>query len=346
MKLPKLILFPLLLTLLLMGCQQDTPPAEDTYVEDSQLVIGTLVQLRLYDASASGLIDEAFERLEAYDALWSTTGPESIVEKINDAPAGEVIPIDEATRRLISRGLYYSELSEGAFDITVSPLVDLWSIGTEDQRIPSESELKEALARIDYRKVHLVDGGVVKDADDTALELGAIAKGFIADELRTYFEEQGIDKALINLGGNILVYGTKADGSPWRIGIQDPLSARGGYLGTVAYREPISVVTSGIYERYFEQDGVRYHHLLDTDSGYPIDNGLASVSIISKRSVDGDGLSTAIFALGLEEGRELVETLDGIEAIFVTMDQKVYLTSGLADTFTLSSSSYERMAIE
>lgn len=345
MKIRKMILIPLI-ALLLAGCQQGEAPANDTYVEDSQLVIGTLVQLRLYDETAEPLIEKAFDTLESYDALWSTSGAESIVQKINEAAAGEVIAIDEPTRRLISRGLYYSELSSGHFDITVSPLVDLWAIGTEDQRIPGEDEIEAALERIDYRKVHLTDAGVVKDDDETALELGAIAKGFIADELRVYFEEQGVDKALINLGGNILVYGTKADGSPWRIGIQDPLSARGGYLGTVAYSEAISVVTSGIYERYFEEDGVRYHHLLNTETGYPIDNGLASVSIISKKSVDGDGLSTAVFALGLEEGQALVESLDGIEAIFVTMDQKVYTTSGLDDTFTLSSSSYERVTKE
>ncbi len=346
MKIQKLILIPLLILLMFTGCQQEEPPANDAYVEDSQLVIGTLVQLRLYDETAAPLIEEAFEKLESYDTLWSTSGSDSIVEKINEAPADKVVPIDEATRRLLSRGLYYSELSEGHFDITVSPLVDLWAIGTEDQRIPEENEIEAALERIDYRNVHLTDAGVIKDEDVTSLELGAIAKGFIADELRTFFEEQGVDKALINLGGNILVYGTKADGSPWRIGIQDPLSARGGYLGTVAYSEAISVVTSGIYERYFEQDGVRYHHLLDTDTGYPIDNGLASVSIISKRSVDGDGLSTAVFSLGLDEGRALVETLDGIEAIFVTMDQQVYTTSGLGDAFTLSSSSYEYGADE
>lgn len=168
----------------------------------------------------------------------------------------------------------------------------------------------------------------VSVAEGMSLDTGAIAKGFITDRLVSVLRERKIESALLNLGGNLYLYGTKPDGSDWTIGIRDPFGLQGDYMATVSLKDT-SIVTSGIYERYFEADGKRYHHILNPKTGYPEDNELASVSIISPSSTMCDGLSTTCFLLGLGKGMELIESLENAEAIMITRDKKVYLSSGL-----------------
>jgi thiamine biosynthesis lipoprotein len=172
------------------------------------------------------------------------------------------------------------------------------------------------------------------------LDLGAIAKGYAADEAVRIIQREHIARAMIDLGGNILVYGEKEDGSPWRVAIQNPAGERGDYIGIAAVRGTSSIVTSGVYERYIEVEGARYHHILSTETGFPVQNGLLSVTIIAESSLEADGLSTGIFALGYEKGKALVESLDNVEALFVFDDRTVRGTPGALAVFTLTSDAF------
>ena len=246
------------------------------------------------------------------------------------------VTVSKETAQLIETALDYSARSDGAFDITIAPLLDLWNFKPEQHEgtVPDADQIQEALSHVDYKKVQL-DGATVTLLDPQAsIDLGGIAKGYIADRLRDYLISEGYDSALINLGGNILTVGAKPDGSAFRVGIRKPFSESGEQLETVACKDR-SVVTSGTYERYFEQDGKRYHHILSPSDGYPVENGLASVTILSPSSTDADALSTACFVLGPEKGLELIESLDGIEALFVTDELEEISSSGF-QAYTIS----------
>jgi thiamine biosynthesis lipoprotein len=228
----------------------------------------------------------------------------------------------------------YAALSAGRFDPSVGPLVDLWGIGSESARVPGNDEIRTVLPLVNYRGIQVDPEAntITLENEGMAVDLGAIAKGWIADRMIDYLRENGEEHILANLGGNVMVSGGKPDGKPFKIGMQNPLSDRGEYLGIFSLTDG-SVVSSGIYERFMESDGVRYHHILDTVNGYPADNGLASVTVISDHSVDGDALSTTLFILGIDEGFKLLDSLPGIEAAFTTKDNRVVMTSGAAGIF-------------
>jgi len=251
---------------------------------------------------------------------------------------------------VLETALRYAELSGGAFDPTVGPLVKLWGIGTDARRIPAPDEIAAALELVDWR-------GLIVDRDSgTAfllkkgmeIDLGAVAKGYAADEAARIAREGGVKRGIIDLGGNILALGRRGEKgretAPWRVGIQNPLGVRGEYIGVLLVRDA-SVVTSGVYERYFEADGKRYHHILSTANGYPVENGLLSVTIVTGSSTEADALSTAVFALGYERGRPLIESIPGVYAIFVFADKSVK-TAGdspdLSGSFTITNDEFYR----
>ena len=299
----------------------------------------------MYGVKDTKILDSAFQRVREIENRMSVNIETSEVSEINRNAGIKPVPVSDETFRVISEGLRFSTLSKGAFDIAVGRLVSLWGIGTDHARLPNLAEIKEALSFIDYRKVELSEGNrtVFVKEKGIALDLGAIAKGWAADEAARVLRERGVKHAIIDFGGNILVIGSHPEGRPWRIGIQNPETTRGSYLAIVPGTD-LSVVTSGTYERFFTgPDGVKYHHLLDTKTGYPIRNGLDSVTVIAKQSIQADGLSTTLFALGREEGLKLAESLSGVEAIFVTEDRKVYLTSGIRKTFELKNPEFQVM---
>jgi len=235
--------------------------------------------------------------------------------------------VSDDLAELISEGLDYSELSKGAFDIAIEPLTSLWDFTAEDPQVPEDSLIQAALPKCDYHNISVDKdkNEITLKTDDTAIELGAIAKGYIADRLKDYLISQNVKSAIINLGGNVLCIGKKPDNSAFKIGIQKPFADRSETIAVMDIRDK-SVVSSGIYERCFEQDGILYHHLLNPKTGYPYDNGLIAVTIISDKSVDGDALSTTCFALGLEDGMKLAESLDDVQAFFVTSDYEIHYT--------------------
>lgn len=291
-------------------------------------MLNTFVTVTLYDTDDQEILDGCFDLCAEYENLLSRTKETSEIYRLNHRAEGErSLQVSEKTAQVIAKGLEYSRLSDGAFDITIEPLSSLWDFTAENPQVPPEEAIREARERVNYRNVS-VEGNMVTFADDvTTIDLGAIAKGFIADEIKAYLIEEGVGSAIINLGGNVLCVGARPDETPFRIGIQRPFAERNEVAGALDI-EDMSVVSSGVYERHFIQDGVNYHHLLNPRTGYPYENGLVQVTIISRDSVDGDGLSTTCFALGIEEGSELIESMEDIYGIFMTEDGSIYYTEG------------------
>ncbi|NTW72405.1 MAG: FAD:protein FMN transferase, partial [Eubacteriaceae bacterium] len=230
----------------------------------------------------------------------------------------------------------------GSFDITAGPLINLWRIDPPDGYVPTADEIKAAQAYIDYKNIVIDEKNQTIMLKEKGMEanLGAIAKGYIADQVKEFLLEKGVEHGIINLGGNVLLIGSKNGTEDFRIGVQDPDSDRGAYLGVVSVKD-CTVVSSGDYERYFTSNGKKYHHILDPFTGYPADTGLRQTTIITPKSVDGDGLSTSTFLLGADKAIQLIESMPDAEAIFVTSDHKIYVTSGLKDVFEFDAANYD-----
>ena len=334
------ILVAAAVALLLAGCGS-APPERHS---ETELLLGTTVSVTTYGDVPDEVYSRVFDRVLEIEEKMSTSEEDySMTElmAVNDAAGEMPIGVSEDTFRVVAQAVDYSRLTGGAFDVSVQPLVSLWGIGTEWAAIPPEEEIRAAVAAVDYRAVRLDPPSqeIFLPEPDMGIDVGGIAKGYAADEAARILREEGVESALLDFGGNIQTVGTKPDGSAWRIGIQVPDATRGQYVG-IADVVDLSVVTSGTYERYFVEDGVRYHHILDTTTGHPVRNGLASVTIITGESIRADALSTAVFAMGLEDGLAFVEGLAEVEAFFVTTEREVTMSSGVDEYFELTNEEF------
>lgn len=325
----------------LTGCSKTdkTESSASPYLSRQNFALGTIATVKLYDHQSEEILDKAFDKLAEIENILSINKKNTLLDKVNENAGIAPVQVDEATYNVIEKGMYYSKLTSGAFDLTVGPLVKLWDIGFPDARIPAQSEIDATLPLIDFNLVTLDKNShsIYLEKKGMLLDLGGIGKGYAADEVANILRESGVEHAIIDLGGNVYALGDKPGNKLWTIGIQDPFGLRGNGIGTINVANK-SLVTSGIYERYLEtEDGKKYHHILNPSTGYPYDNQIAGVSIISDYSIDGDALSTSTFALGIEDGLAFIEKLDGIDAIFVTTDYNVYVTSGIKDKFRLTS---------
>ncbi|MCL2265106.1 MAG: FAD:protein FMN transferase [Treponema sp.] len=305
----------------------------------TEIALGTVCSVSLFDQGNESVYDNIFSRIREIENLMSVNIPASDVSRINAAAGIEPVAVHEDTFKVIERAVFFAELSGGAFDPTVGPLVSLWGIGTENQRVPSQKEIEQTLPLINWRGIKLdanTNSVFLKDKG-MALDLGAIAKGYAADEAAKIIKRAGIKRAIIDLGGNIFVLGEKADKSLWKVGIQNPDKNRGELIGYLQITEK-TVVTSGVYERFFEENGNRYHHIFNPSYGYPAESGLLSVTLITGVSMDADALSTAVFVLGYDKGMELINSLPETKVIFVFEDRTITTSSG-AD-FTLTDKTY------
>lgn len=309
------------------GCAP-THAQGDTSISKTGFFLDTIVTIKLFGTEDETLIDDCFQLTREYENLLSRTIEGSDVWNINHS-GGKPVEVSEETSLLLQTALEYCELSGGQFDITIAPVVSLWNFNADDQAaaIPDEAPLAEALSHVDYHTIALDGTTVTLQDPEASIDLGGIAKGFIADRIKELLTSKGIESALIDLGGNMLTVGRKPNGNTWNIGIRKPFSELGELAATVRV-DDLSVVTSGTYERYFELDGTLYHHILDPRNGYPVNNGLTSVTILSEHSMDGDALSTTCFTLGLTDGLALAESLENIEALFITADNEPHYTSG------------------
>ncbi len=293
------------------------------------IFLDTVVTLTIYGSNESSLLDECYDLLDQYEHLFSRTIEGSDVWNINHSD-GVPVEVSEETALLIDKAQSYSDLTEGAFDITIAPVLDLWDVQNNPGILPSSEEINSALSHVDSSLV-LLSGTTVTLLDPQAeIDLGGIAKGYIADCLAAYLEEKGITSALINLGGDVHLLGSKPDGNDWNIGIQKPFGERDELISVISCSGK-SVITSGTYERYFVLDDVIYHHIMDPKTGAPVQNELTSVSIISDNSMEGDILSTACLVLGLNKGMDLIESMEGYEALFITEDMTTYRSSGFPE---------------
>ncbi len=298
-------------------------------ISKSAFVLNTVATITLYDCTNETLIDECFDLCRRYEALFSRTDENSEIFKLNSR---EISEVSDETAEVISKGLEFGAISGGKFDITIEPLSSLWNFTADSPSVPSAAAIEEAKSHVDYKAVS-VSGNTVTFANDyTRIDLGAIAKGYIADKMKDLLISRGVEKAIINLGGNVQCIGGKTDESGFEVGIQYPFGE--GSIASVNVRD-LSVVTSGTYERYFKENGKLYYHILNPETGYPYDSNLLSVSIIGANSATCDALSTTCFALGKTAGTELIECTDGYYAIFITDDYKLYFTKGAEEVLNI-----------
>lgn len=322
------------LTLILAACAKPMPA-------QTEYVLGTLCTINLFEKGTPDLYRTLFTRLREIEDHMSVNRAGTELDRVNAAAGREAVTVHADVIDVLSAALRYAELSGGAFDPTVGPLVKLWGIGTDNARVPSPEEIKKVLPLINWKDVVLdqAQGTVFLKQPGMALDLGAIAKGYAADEMARILQKNKAERAIIDLGGNVLAYGEKQGGKNWRIGVQDPAGERGAYVGILEIKNK-TMVTSGVYERFLIKDGVRYHHILSTTDGYPVQNKLLSVTIVTDRSIDADGLSTTVFALGYEKGKALLESLGNAEGIFIFDDGTLKATAGVRSSFTVTSERY------
>lgn len=286
----------------------------------------TVIRITIYDSKKEACLEKCFELAQKYENMLSPTVEGSDIWNINHSN-GKPVEVSDETVMLLETALYYCDITDGLIDITIEPLNELWDFHTKEQ-VPSKEDISESLNHVDYNNI-LIDGNTVTLLDPKAsVSLGFIAKGFIADKIKEYLISQNINNAIIDLGGNILAVGSKPDGSPYKFGIQKPFDEQGIPITMLSVTDK-SLVTSGVYERCFYQNDILYHHILNPIDGYPVRNNLLSVTILSDSSVTGDALSTSCFVLGLEDGMKLVESLDDVEAVFITDDYVLHYSGGL-----------------
>lgn len=346
-KRPSLALITLILVAIIFSaCSRTSQTNElkllDKPISKQTLLLGTVISIKLYNEVDDDIFNKVFKRIGEIESKMTINGDNSEVIEINRNAGKNFVKVSDDTFYVIEKGKYFSHLSNGRFDISIGPLVKLWNIGTENAKVPTQEEINNKINLVNYNNVILDENNksVKLDKKDMIIDLGGIAKGYAADEAVRILKENNIHRGIINLGGNIYAYGSKDEGTPWKIGIQNPYSPRGDYVGIIQVVDK-TIVTSGVYERFFEEKGEKYHHILDPETGYPVENTLVGISIIADSSIDADSLSTSVFAMGLEEGRKLVENLDNVDAIFVTKDYKVYTSSGIKDDFNITNKEFQ-----
>lgn len=298
------------------GCKKND------YEEFDGFYFDTIVNVRVYNADEE-IMDGLIGLCMHYDLLFDKNTSGSDVRRVNEA-AGQPTAVSEETAEIVRLAQEYSFLSGGRFDITCGALTSLWDFKSETPSIPDAQSIAAALQTVGSDKL-TINGSEITLQEGTKIDLGAIAKGYIADRLADYLKEKGVENAVINLGGNVVVIGDKF-GEGYNVGIKSPFDL--GYIDSLTASD-CSIVSAGTYERGFTLDGEYYHHILDLSTGMPAQTGLAAVTVISDSSAEGDALATALFLCGADEGLQLAEQLSGIEAIFITEEGEVIKTSGL-----------------
>lgn len=327
----------LALTLTLSSCQYSTSGTVSDDPEAAQKSecyldsMDTLMRLTAYGSHREAALEAAQEEILRLDALLSTGQADSEISALNRSGSGVLSP---DVRTLVERSLSLYEETGGAFDITIYPLMELWGFSSKDYHVPTAQELEDTLARVGSDQLTFdEETGTLTLGPGQAIDLGGIAKGYTSQRLMELYQEAGVTSGMVSLGGNIQCLGTRPDGTPWRIGIQDPWSEEGSIAAIIQVVDQ-AIITSGGYERYFvdEETGITYQHIMDPETGFPAESGLASVSIVTDDGVLGDALSTALYLMGREEATAFWRAhSDQFQALFIDDDGVLYVTEGLAD---------------
>lgn len=312
-----------ILMIVMVGCsnkKEDISVDLNKSVHKQAFLLDTFIDIKLYGTDNEGYIDEAMKIISSFDNDLSSYKTGGDIDRLNHSKM-DAIELKPTTVECIKEGLRYSELTDGHFDVTIGAVSLMWDFKQHGNgTIPPDKDIQQALTRVNYKDIS-IDGNKVKfNKPNMKLDLGAIAKGFIADKVKEYLENKGIKSGVLNFGGNVVTIGKKG-GDNFKIGIQNPQKQRNEIIGVTQINNS-SLVTSGVYERFIDYRGKRYHHILDAKTGYPCSDEISQVTIYSEKSVDGDGLSTSAFLLGKKKGMELINSLPGVEAVFYTKDNE------------------------
>ena len=308
------------LCLCLCGCGTAKEYADTIYAMD------TVMDLTAYGPNAKEALAAAKAEIFRLDALFDRKGGKSEISSLNETGSAALSP---DTAELLTRGHEISTLTNGAFDMSVAPVVDLWGFYDQKYRVPENDEITSGLEHVNYRNIH-IDGTTATLTDNAQLDPGGIAKGYASARVMDIFKEKGVTSGLVSLGGNVQALGSRPDGSPWRIAIQSPDGE--GYAGILSLTD-CAAITSGDYQRYFEQDGQIYHHIIDPSTGRPADSDLTSVTIVCSDATLADGLSTALYVMGREKALDFWRENDNFEAVLITRSGEMYVTKGLEGKF-------------
>ncbi len=320
----RLSLLCTVLLLLLTGCSASEPCRRELMAMDTFMTLSVYAQS---PAAGEALLEEAAGEIRRLEGLLSVTDPGSEIYQVNH---GGAVSLSEPVRELLEKALELCRETGGALDVTVYPAVRAWGFTTGEYRVPEEAELSALVENVGYGRVSL-DGDRLVLPEGVELDLGSVGKGWTGDRLTALFREAGVSSAIMELGGNVQALGTKPDGAPWRVAVQAP---GGGYAGVLEIADK-AVVTSGGYQRYFEQDGETYIHIIDPATGRPARTGLASVTIVADSGLQGDGLSTALFVMGREKAEEFWRRNPDFDFILLGEDGTAAITEGLEECFSL-----------
>ncbi len=325
-------LFALSLAAVLTGCSLNAPISSSNTMQTTTLfAMDTVMELQAFGneevlTQAEGIIRDIEKRV-------SVTDENSEISKLNAEGSAS---LSDDTANLLSEALSVCEKTDGALDISIYPVLKAWGFTTSEYQVPSEKQLSDLLKRVDYKAISL-EGNTASIKDGMQIDLGSVTKGYTSTKVADLFREKGVTSGLINLGGNVECIGTKPNGEKWKVAIKSPYNDSKTGVFAVIDAEDVAVITSGGYERFFEENGELYWHILDPKNGYPAKNGLISVTIIGKDGLMCDGLSTALFVKGLDEAIDYWKKNQGFDAVFITENGDVYITKGISDVFRLSS---------
>lgn len=308
------------------NASDDAEAVRDVFAMDTYMTV------KAYGSNGDAAVDAAVDEINRLDALLSTGKKDSEIGQINANNGGQ---LSEDGAVLMERSLELYKSTNGAFDVAIYPVMKAWGFTDGNYQVPDADTLKATLelvdpSLIDYDKE---TSTVSFKKDGVQIDLGGIAKGYTSSRIMDIYKEKGVTSGLVNLGGNAQVFGTKPDGSLWRVAVQNP-DSEDEYLGVLETKDK-AIITSGGYERYFEKDGVTYHHIIDPSTGYPADNGLISVTIVSADGTLADGLSTSLFVMGKDKATNYWKAhSDEFDMILLTDDEKLYVSEGIKDSFT------------
>lgn len=296
------------------------PPANKRSVEKSRFLLDTLVRISVYDQNcpvkkAESAIDHAFDLMQELEAKTSVHIDTSEVAQIVQQAGRETVKVSKETVRLLKQSVEISRQTGGLFDVTIGPVKDLWGFSGTSFRVPDSAEIHSVLSRVNYRDILFEKDAVMLRSSGMEIDLGGIAKGYIIDRAVAFLEEAGIRSGIVEAGGDLRIWGSHPYRELWKIGIKHPRGNGNDLIGMIQTKA-ISIATSGDYERYFIQDGKRYHHLLDPRTGYPA-TGCVSVTIVTENAILADAYATAVFIMGPEQGMKFIEQTDGIEGVII-----------------------------
>lgn len=336
-----------LAAMFLTACEEQDPRGlAERPIERTELLLGTVASIKVYNEGKEEALDLAFERVTELDEWFAMQKEDSEISEVNRQAGVSPVEVSEEVFLVMERALHFAEESEGAFDPTIGAVTSLWNIGQENAAVPDQTELEAVLDVVDYNLVELNEENqtVFLQEEGMKVDLGAIAKGYITDEAARVLKEEGVNTAIIDLGGDIVVVGnsTRGEEEPWRVGIQDPYGERGAILGMIDLADS-AIVTSGIYERNIEEDGKSYHHLMNPETGFPVENNISGISIIADNAMDADAIANIAFSKGVEDGLAYINDMAGVDVIYVTKDKEVFASDNVIDRIEITDETFEKV---